>query len=63
MSLENDQISNECSTKLGLDLFPELMNPVIENLVPEPKEPYEVQRESTPISLVKVVSHLTLMPF
>ena len=36
--------------KLGLDLFPELMNPVIENLVPEPKEPYEVQRESTPIS-------------
>ncbi len=26
--------------KLGLDLFPELMNPVIENLVPEPKEPY-----------------------
>ena len=38
--------------KLGLDLFPELMNPVIENLVPEPKEPYEVQRESTPISPV-----------
>ena len=36
--------------KLGLDLFPELMNPIIENLVPEPKEPYEVQRESTPIS-------------
>ena len=36
--------------KLGLDLFPELMNPVIENLVPEPNEPYEVQRESTPIS-------------
>ena len=36
--------------KLGLDLFPELMNPIIENFVPEPKEPYLVKTDSTPKS-------------
>ena len=67
----NDDFRKEIDEKLRMNLFPELeiplsvqiqvgdqiLNPVIENLTPEPPQPYRVEKllnslQSTPISQV-----------